>query len=156
MLLPKSRKSSLCILLITAIIFVVFQRFTTPESVLDDDILLDHPPRSSYDQHPIVDDISGIDTDTEPVPERKLQHVPKKPKPLAIGKHKLRSDGLLQVNMEGAHPIFELTSRAEKEWEAKLRGASKTFQEAVQEYKKRYKRAPPKGFDLWWIRCVSF
>jgi hypothetical protein len=54
--------------------------------------------------------------------------------------------------MEGAHPIFELISRAEKEWEEKLRGASKTFQEVVQEYKRRYKRAPPKGFDHW---CVS-
>lgn len=154
MLLPRSRKSSLCILAITVIFFVVFQRFTTPESILDDDILLDDPPRSSY-QHPVVDEIFGIDTDSEPVPKRRLHPVPKKPLPLAIGQHKFRSDGLLQVNMEGAHPIFELTSRAEKEWEAKLRGASKTFQEVVQEYKKRYKRAPPKGFDLWWIRCVS-
>jgi hypothetical protein len=106
---------------------------------LDDDIL-DDSPHSSY-QHPV---------DSKPVPGRKPQ--PKKPLPLALGKHKFRSDGLLHVNMEGAHPIFELISRAEKEWEAKLRGASKTFQEAVQEYKRRYKRAPPKGFDLW---CVS-
>ena len=145
MLLPRSRKSSLCILVITAIIFVVFQRFTIPELILDDDIL-DDSPRSSY-QHPLVDDISGVDMDLEPVPERKP--VPKKSLPPAVGKHKFRSDGLLQVNMEGAHPIFELISRAEKEWEAKLRGASKTFQEAVKEYKRRYKRAPPKGFDLW-------
>ena len=145
MLLPRSRKTSLCILVITAIIFVVFQRFTIPELILDDDIL-DDSPRSSY-QHPLVDDISGVDMDSEPVPERKP--VPKKSLPPAVGKHKFRSDGLLQVNMEGAHPIFELISRAEKEWEAKLRGASKTFQEAVKEYKRRYKRAPPKGFDLW-------
>jgi hypothetical protein len=144
MLFPRSRKASLCILLVTAIIFVVFQRFTVPESILDDDIL-DDPTRASY-QHPEVVD---IDMDSEPVPERKPQSVPKKTLPLAIGKHKFRSDGLLQVNMEGAHPIFELTSRAEKEWEAKLRSASKTFQEAVQEYERRYKRAPPKGFDLW-------
>ena len=150
MLLPsRSRKTSLCILVITAIVFVVFRRFTVPELTLDDDIL-DDPPRSSY-QHPLVVDISGIDTDldSEPVPERKLHPVPRKPLPPALEKHNFRSDGLLQVNMEGAHPIFELISRAEKEWEAKLRGASKTFQEAVQEYKKRYKRAPPKGFDLW-------
>lgn len=146
MLLPRSRKSSLCILVITAVIFVVFQRFTAPESILDDDIL-DNSPRSSY--HPDVDDISDIDSYSEPVLERKPQQVPRKQQPFTIEKHKIRSDGLLQVNMEGAHPIFELTSRAEKEWEAKLRGASKTFQAAVQEYERRYKRAPPKGFDLW-------
>lgn len=147
MLLPRSRKSSVCILVITAIIFVVFQRFTTPESILDDDIL-DDSPHSSY-QLPVVDDIFGIDTDSEQVLERKPRPGPKKSLPLAAEQHKYRSDGLLQVNMEGAHPIFELISRAEKEWEAKLRGASKTFREVVQEYKKRYKRAPPKGFDLW-------
>lgn len=144
MLLPRSRKSSVCILVITAIFFVVFQRFTAPESVLDDGTL-DDPPRSSH-QHPVVVD---IDTDSEPVFQRKPQPGPRKPLPPVEGKHKFRSDGLLQVNMEGAHPIFELVSRAEKEWEAKLRGASKTFQEVVQEYKRRYKRAPPKGFDLW-------
>lgn len=148
MLLPRSRKTSLCILAITAIIFVVFQRFTTPELVLDDDILVDDSLHSSY-QNPLVDDNSSIDTDSEPVLERKPKPVSRKPLPPAVGKHKFRSDGLLQVNMEGAHPIFELTSRAEKEWEAKLRGASKTLQEAVQEYKRRYKRAPPKGFDHW-------
>lgn len=26
---------------------------------------------------------------------------------------------------------------------------SKTLQEAVAEYKRRYERAPPKGFDIW-------
>lgn len=147
MLLPKSRKVSLCILVIAVIIFVVFQRFTAPDSILDEDIPLDVPPRSTY-QPPVVDDIFGIDTDIESVLEQP-QPAPKKIRPPAIGKHNFRSDGLLQVNLEGAHPIFELTSRAEKEWEAKLRAASKTFQEVVQEYKRRYKRAPPKGFDLW-------
>jgi hypothetical protein len=149
MLLPRSRRTSLCILVIPIIIFVVFQRFTAPDSILDDDILLDVPPSPTYQQLPVVDDIFGIDTDSESVPEQKPHQVPRKPLPHAIRKHKFRTDGLLQVNLEGAHPIFELISRAEKEWEAKLRGASKTFQDVVQEYKRRYKRAPPKGFDLW-------
>lgn len=149
MLLPRSRKASLCILVIPIIIFLVFQRFTAPDSILDDDILLDVQPTSTHHRPPIVDDIFGIDTDSESVPEQKPHKVPKKSLPHAIRKHKIRSDGLLQVNLEGAHPIFELISRAEKEWEAKLRGASKTFQEVVHEYKRRYKRAPPKGFDLW-------
>jgi hypothetical protein len=101
---------------------------------------------------PVVDDVFGIDTDLEPVLEQKPKQVPKKSLPHAAKNHKFRLDGLLQVDMEGAHPIFGLISRAEKQWEAKLRGASKTFQEVVQEYKRRYKRAPPKGFDHW---CVS-
>ena len=143
MLLPKSRKASLWILAIP-IIFFIFQRFTAPDSILDDDIIQDVP--SSSTSHQIPDDIFGTDID-----EQKPKPVPKKSPPLATESHKFRSDGLLQVNMEGAHPIFELISRAEKEWEAKLRGASKTFQEVVQEYKRRYKRAPPKGFDHW---CV--
>lgn len=151
MLLPRSRKASLCILVIPVIIYVVFQRFTAPDSILDDDIPLGVPSSPPYHQPPVVDDIFGIDTDSESVHDQKPHpSVPRKSLPPAIKKHKfLISDGLLQVNMEGAHPIFELISRAEKEWEAKLRGASKTFQEVVQEYRRRYKRAPPKGFDLW-------
>jgi hypothetical protein len=38
----------------------------------------------------------------------------------ALGKHTFCSDGLLQVNTEGAHFVFELISRADMEWEAKL------------------------------------
>jgi len=68
-----------------------------------------------------------------------------------LGKHKYRADGLLEVNLDGPHPIYELIARAEKEWEGKLSRSSKTLQEAVKEYKRRYNRAPPKGFDLWYV-----
>jgi len=47
------------------------------------------------------------------------------------------------------HPIYELISRAEKEWQGKLDRASKTLDQAVAEYRRRYLRAPPKGFELW-------
>ena len=30
---------------------------------------------------------------------------------------------------------------------------STTLSEAVEEYKRRYKRAPPVGFDVWWQFC---
>ena len=79
------------------------------------------------------------------VPKSKLKL---KPTPV-LGKHTFRPDGLLEVNEEGAHPIYELISRAQEEWEAKLERASTTLDEAVTEYKKRYNRAPPKGFDHW-------
>lgn len=68
-----------------------------------------------------------------------------------LEKHTYRPDGLLEVNHNGPHPIFELVRRAEREWEEKLKRASKTLVDAVKEYQRRYKRDPPKGFDLW---CV--
>ena len=71
-----------------------------------------------------------------------------KPTPV-LGKHRFRVDGLMEVNEQGAHPIYELISRAEQEWKGKLQRASKTLGEAADEYRRRYKRRPPKGFDLW-------
>lgn len=63
--------------------------------------------------------------------------------------HVYRSDGLLEVNPNGTHPIFDLITKAEAAWQKKLRKASATFQEAVEEYVHRYHRPPPKGFDKW-------
>ena len=51
--------------------------------------------------------------------------------------------------MGGPHPIYELMARAEKRWNGKLSKASKSLKEAVAEYRRRYERPPPKGFDLW-------
>ncbi|KAF8960655.1 glycosyl transferase family 90-domain-containing protein [Flammula alnicola] len=77
-------------------------------------------------------------------------NVTQRPERVVLGKHRFRPDGLLEVNEEGAHPIYELISRAEQQWEEKLQRASTTLDEAVTEYRRRYNRAPPKGFDLWW------
>lgn len=63
--------------------------------------------------------------------------------------HKFRPDGLLEVDPSGRHPIYDLIERAEKDWAAKVKRQSKTLDEAVTEYERRYKRAPPKGFDDW-------
>ncbi|KAK7052187.1 beta-1,2-xylosyltransferase 1 [Favolaschia claudopus] len=65
--------------------------------------------------------------------------------------HKFSPNGLLEVNPQASHPILELIRRAEDGWRAKLRRASKTFPQAVAEYRRRYKRDPPKGFDDWWF-----
>ena len=64
--------------------------------------------------------------------------------------HDWRDDGLLSVNLDGAHPIYELVQRAEKRWAEKHRKASKTLEQAVEEYERRYNRPPPKGFNHWW------
>ena len=67
----------------------------------------------------------------------------------ALEKHTYRADGLLEVNPNGPHPIFKLIRDAEVAWKNKHRRASKTLREAVVEYKRRYKRDPPRGFDHW-------
>jgi hypothetical protein len=48
------------------------------------------------------------------------------------------------------HPIPKLMDDAEDNYRAKLKRQSKTLVGAVEEYKRRYKRDPPKGFDEWW------
>ena len=65
--------------------------------------------------------------------------------------HRYLANGLLEVNLKGRHPIFDLISRAEKEWEDKHARQSQTLAVAVREYKRRYGRNPPKGFDRWYL-----
>ncbi|TFK70244.1 hypothetical protein BDN72DRAFT_766794 [Pluteus cervinus] len=69
--------------------------------------------------------------------------------------HVAHSNGILEVNPNGPHPIFQLIRGAEREWQMKLEHASQTLDEAVEEYKRRYRRAPPQGFDKWWDYAVA-
>ncbi|KAK1922899.1 glycosyl transferase family 90-domain-containing protein [Papiliotrema laurentii] len=48
------------------------------------------------------------------------------------------------------HPIEELMERGRIKWANLLRRQSKTLEEAVDTYRRRYGRNPPKGFDKWW------
>lgn len=64
-------------------------------------------------------------------------------------KHTFHPNGLLLVNPKGRHPIHVLIERAERRWKEKLERQSRTLSEAVREYKQRYRRNPPKGFDDW-------
>ncbi|KAK4703500.1 hypothetical protein P7C70_g2716, partial [Phenoliferia sp. Uapishka_3] len=68
----------------------------------------------------------------------------------ARSSHTFHPNGLLLVNPRGRHPIHVLIERAEKRWKEKLEKQSMTLKDAVREYKLRYKRNPPKGFDDWW------
>lgn len=65
--------------------------------------------------------------------------------------HAYRADGLMEVNPEAPHPVFDLIRKSEKRWQDRLRKASKTLEEAVREYKRRYQRMPPKGFEHWYV-----
>ena len=48
------------------------------------------------------------------------------------------------------HPIPKLMADAEAAFREKLERQSKTLEEAVAEYRRRYGRNPPRGFDDWW------
>ena len=64
--------------------------------------------------------------------------------------------GLLKVDLQNKmHPIYQLIRDGREAWEAKVARQSKTLKEAVEEYKRRYHRQPPKGFDKWWRYVVS-
>ena len=84
-----------------------------------------------------------------PPPQNPFTPPSKTVKPL--GWHKYLANGILEMNPDGAHPILELIKNAEDKWQKKLERASRTLEEAVVEYKRRYKRAPPKGFDDWYV-----
>lgn len=46
---------------------------------------------------------------------------------------------------------MQLKLPAEQDWEQLLEKQSTTLSEAVAEYKRRYNRPPPKGFDRWYV-----
>lgn len=71
-------------------------------------------------------------------------------RPPQAGKSR-RRDGRLLVVEGQEHPIPRLMERAKRRWKKLNDKQSKTFAQAVKEYKKRYGRRPPKGFDQW---CV--
>lgn len=66
-------------------------------------------------------------------------------------RHTFHPNGLLLVNPKGRHPIHVLIDRAQRRWKEKVERQSRTLSEAVREYKQRYRRNPPKGFDDWWV-----
>lgn len=48
------------------------------------------------------------------------------------------------------HPIPKLMAEAELQFRERLSRQSGTLAQAVAEYKKRFKRDPPRGFGDWW------
>ena len=122
-----------------------------------------HDPDEAYhDPRPAkqpVRDGAPLAVHEPPQPQKKVvggseevvQEAPKPKPPPPLAKHKYRADGLVEVDVDGPHPIYELISDAEKKWKEKVDRQSQTLEAAVEEYRRRYKRAPPKGFELW---CV--
>jgi hypothetical protein len=98
-----------------------------------------------------ADKTSGPRHDTNPVPSPKGKgKLGGNSSPQAsLPTHTWCKDGLLVVNPDGEHPIYELIRNAEAKWADKHRRASKTLEQAVKEYERRYNRQPPIGFDAW-------
>ncbi|KAG6844032.1 hypothetical protein H0H87_010444 [Tephrocybe sp. NHM501043] len=65
-------------------------------------------------------------------------------------KRNLGTSLLSLTGSDHEHPITQLIDEAEAKHRQKLAGQSKTLRAAVVEYKRRHKRAPPRGFDEWW------
>jgi beta-1,2-xylosyltransferase len=49
------------------------------------------------------------------------------------------------------NPILALLKDGERKWKDMVSGQSKTLEEAVEEYKIRWNRNPPLGFDEWYV-----
>ncbi|KAF8576378.1 glycosyltransferase family 90 protein [Ramaria rubella] len=70
-------------------------------------------------------------------------------------KHEYLSSGLLKTNMRGNHPMLQLIEHAKTRWDDLQRRQSKTLEQARIEYKRRYKRSPPRGFDDWYAFALD-
>ncbi|KZT55615.1 glycosyltransferase family 90 protein, partial [Calocera cornea HHB12733] len=75
-------------------------------------------------------------------------YTPRSSSPLP--KHTYLPNGLVQTNPKGRHPIYDLIENAQLDWQDKLDRQSRTLDQAVAEYGRRYQRPPPRGFDKWW------
>jgi hypothetical protein len=60
------------------------------------------------------------------------------------------ASGSLSASVITEHPIPKLMADAEVQFRKLLSKQSRTLKAAVNEYQRRYKRNPPKGFDKWW------
>ncbi|MCJ1307205.1 capsule-associated protein CAP1 [Agyrium rufum] len=59
-------------------------------------------------------------------------------------------DGLAPPKIVALHPVHKLIAESESELDATLMKQSKTLEEAVREYERRYKVSPPPKFDVWY------
>ena len=62
----------------------------------------------------------------------------------------MHENGLFVAKEGERHPILSLIEKGKKDWEQLLAKQSKTLPEAAAEYRRRYRRNPPPGFDTWW------
>ncbi|KAK3343195.1 hypothetical protein B0H65DRAFT_577120 [Neurospora tetraspora] len=61
----------------------------------------------------------------------------------------------LALRHPGQHPVAQLMDKAKADFDSMLSRRSKTCEEAVEEYKRRYKVDPPPGFRGWYDFAVK-
>ena len=68
----------------------------------------------------------------------------------------------LPLSTSDSHPIHQLISKAGEEQEHLLQSQSQNLQDAVKEYKRRYRIPPPPNFDKWYkfaksknVQCID-
>ncbi|KAJ9154946.1 Beta-1,2-xylosyltransferase 1 [Pleurostoma richardsiae] len=93
--------------------------------------------RSSQGQRPLVPDISKLAP----------QYSPESPGPVDAAPP---SDREPKSVPKGSHPIWHLITDGERELEDIKSRQSRSLQEAVTEYRKRYGIPPPPNFDKWY------
>lgn len=73
------------------------------------------------------------------------------------GRHAAREGSVNEQPLQNdvTHPIPKLMAEAEDKFRSLLARQSKTLEQAVSEYKRKYRRDPPKGFDEWWSYAVK-
>ena len=91
----------------------------------------------------------------ETPPKSRKPKVKAKPKRPKGPQHTYSPNGLLIPNPLAQHPIWDLLDRSKTHWQDKLDSASTTLAEAVDEYRRRYGRSPPKGFDRWYVGLLA-
>ena len=76
--------------------------------------------------------------------------------PILLGKYVsvTTNTGLLGPTDSAKHPIEILVEEANAKFQT-LKGQSTTFNEAVSEYRRRYNREPPLGFDHWYDAAIQ-
>ena len=94
-----------------------------------------------------LEDITQEDIDRFSHPALASHTLPNLP-----GAHRYSPTGHLVISPDEAvaeHPIPQLLKLGERRWEEMIGRQSRTLNEAVDEYTRRYGRAPPRGFDVW-------
>ncbi|KAK4693672.1 hypothetical protein P7C71_g3768, partial [Lecanoromycetidae sp. Uapishka_2] len=62
---------------------------------------------------------------------------------------------ILVPSTESSHPIYQLITKAEQEFEAVKARQSGSLAKAVEEYRRRYKIPPPPNFDKWYEFAIG-
>lgn len=66
-----------------------------------------------------------------------------------------KHNGLFGLTGSKQHPIELLVKKAKVKHADMLKRQSKTLEEAIIEYRRRYSRKPPPGFDNWYKAAVD-